>query len=315
MGSRGDTLLPAGGDVMTTDATETRTLHTVARAKLNLALHVRGRRSDGYHDLDSVFVHTVDGDVLTFAGADSVSLTIDGPYGQGLSADADNLIVRAAHALQAEFADVRTAQAKAQLSWVPAGAAIHLTKHLPLASGIGGGSSDAAATIMTLTDLWELPDDYDRMRAVAAALGADVAPCLVPWPKHVTGRGEDFVALDDRGYRHRPVLLVNPGVALSTAAVFAGWDGIDHGPIAEPQCFDAVMAQGRNDLTASAIALAPVIGEVLAALAQNGARWRRMSGSGATCWGMFESDGARDAAADAIRRAQPDWWVMATRLF
>ncbi len=274
----------------------------VARAKLNLALHVRGRRADGYHDLDSVFVHCIDGDEIWVEPADDVSLTISGPFGAGLSAGEDNLVMRAARAVSAEYGVVR-------------GAAITLVKHLPLASGIGGGSADAAAAIWLLVALWDLPDDLDRMTRIAASLGADVAPCLFSWPKHVVGRGEEFQPLRDPAWHDWPVLLVNPGVEVSTGAIFMGWDGFDRGGLGAVPQFGEVMTSGRNYLEAPARALAPVIGEAIDLVAaQPGAFGARMSGSGATCFALFGSAAERDAAGAAIRKARPDWWVMETRL-
>lgn len=281
----------------------------VARAKLNLALHVRARREDGYHDLDSVFVHCVDGDEMWVEPADTLSLTVCGPCGEGLSGGEDNLVMRAARAVEAAFADVERAP------WVPRGAAITLVKNLPLASGIGGGSADAAATIDLLVALWELPDDLQRMMGIASALGADVAPCLFSWPKRIVGRGEDFTRLDDPAYHDWPVLLVNPHVQLSTGSVFSAWDRVDRGGLPAVPLFVDVMAEGRNDLEAPARALAPVIGEVIDWLAaQPGAFGARMSGSGATCFALFESAAARDAAAVALGTARPQWWRLATRL-
>ncbi|WP_338465994.1 4-(cytidine 5'-diphospho)-2-C-methyl-D-erythritol kinase [Novosphingobium sp. ZN18A2] len=274
----------------------------VARAKLNLALHVRARRADGYHDLDSVFVHCVDGDEMWAEPADALSLTITGPFGNGLSTGEDNLVMRAARAVSAEYGGDR-------------GAAITLVKNLPLASGIGGGSADAAAAIRLLVSLWDLPDDPDRMSGIAATLGADVAPCLFSWPKHVIGRGEHFTRLGDAAYRDWPVVLVNPGVEVSTGAIFREWDGRDRGGLGDTPRFADVMASGRNDLEAPARALATAIGDAIDALAaQPGAFGARMSGSGATCFALFGSCAERDAAGVAIRRAHPDWWVMETRL-
>lgn len=281
----------------------------LARAKLNLALHVRGRRADGYHDLDSVFVHCADGDELWVEPADDLSLAVAGPFGEALSAGEDNLVLRAMRAVAAEFADV------ARPSWVPAGAAVTLVKNLPLASGIGGGSADAAAAIDLMVALWELPDDLKRMMAIASRLGADVAPCLFSWPKHVIGRGEDFTRLDDPAYHDWPVLLVNPGVALSTGAIFGHWDGVDRGALPAVPLFADVIETGRNDLAAAATRLAPVIGAAIAWLAARpGAFGARMSGSGATCFALFGSVAERDAAAAALVGEHPGWWHLATRL-
>lgn len=280
-----------------------------AGAKLNLALHVRGKRADGYHALDSVFVHCLDGDEMWVEPADDVSLTVTGPCAAGLGSGADNLVMRAARLLADAFADFERPAAASQ------GAAITLVKNLPLASGIGGGSADAAMTVEMLAALWHLPDDDARLQTVASSLGADVPPCRYRWPKHVLGRGEDFVRLRDPAYRDWPVLLANPGVALATGAIFAGWDGVDRGGLQAEPSFADVLAIGRNDLAPPAIALAPVIADVLEALArQPGCVLARMSGSGATCFALFGSAAERDAAHRAIRALRPDWWTMATRL-
>ncbi len=285
----------------------------VAPAKLNLALHVRRRRGDGYHDLESVFVHCVDGDELWVEPADTVSLRIEGPFAAGLSAGEDNLVMRAARGVEAGFADAMRPSSIYRAS-ICRGAAITLVKNLPLASGIGGGSADAAMAIDLLAALWDLPDDLERMEAIAATLGADVVPCMYRFPKRIEGRGEEYERLHDPAYRDWPVLLVNPGEQVPTGAVFAAWDGVDRGPL-EARWFADVVAQGRNDLEVPARAMVPRIGAAIDLLAaQPGAFGARMSGSGATCFALFGSAAERDAAAAAIRAARPGWWVMATRL-
>ncbi len=306
----------------------------VARAKLNLALHVRGRRADGYHELDSVFVHTLDGDELWVEPADELSLTVTGPEAAGVPTGEDNLVMRAARAvhdaydrdmpkrhrrIEVEVAAGQPPATRDSELWrthygASRGAAITLVKNLPAASGIGGGSADAAAAIDLLVALWELPDDYELMHRIAAGLGADVAACLDPFPKHVKGRGEQFERLYDPALRHWPVLLVNPRVEVPTGEVFARWDGHDRGALPTvPQWRD--MAEARNDLSFAAVQLAPAIAEVRAALANRaGARLVRMSGSGATCFAVFGSAAERDAAAGHLRAEHPDWWLLATRL-
>ncbi len=303
----------------------------VARAKLNLALHVRGRRADGYHDLDSVFVHTVDGDEMWVEPAEDISLTVTGPEASAVPTGETNLVMRAARAVHDAFdrdaprrvehleADFKQRQLHSSRRWEPMygasrGAAITLVKNLPAASGIGGGSADAAAAIDLLVALWELPDDYEIMHRIAAGLGADVPACLDPFPKHVKGRGENFAQLYDPALRHWPVLLVNPRVELPTGDVFALWDGRDRGPLETvPQWTN--MADARNDLTFAAIQLAPVIAEVRSMLTScEGARLVRMSGSGATCFAIFGSAAERDAASLRLRDQRPDWWQLATRL-
>ncbi|QNE31854.1 4-(cytidine 5'-diphospho)-2-C-methyl-D-erythritol kinase [Sphingomonas sp. NBWT7] len=272
-----------------------------APAKLNLALHVRRRRVDGYHDLETLFVFCRDGDTITLANAPADCLTVTGPFAAALGASgaaawpADNLVTRAADAFRAAFG-------------VSARHAIRLEKNLPVASGIGGGSADAAATLRALARRHGVALDDPRLLAIAAALGADVPACLLGRTAFGTGKGDALVALD--AFAGTPVLLVNPGVAVSTAAVFAGWDGEDRGPLdpADPLA-------GRNDLEPPARALAPVIDTVIARLAaQPGATLARMSGSGATCFALFGTPAQASAAAATIAVAHPDWWQLATTL-
>ncbi|UYY78222.1 4-(cytidine 5'-diphospho)-2-C-methyl-D-erythritol kinase [Sphingomonas sp. R1] len=267
-----------------------------APAKLNLALHVRHRRADGYHELETLFAFVEHGDVVrvTRAGADSFTLT--GPFAAALASEGDNLVTRAA----ARFREACGGGAHA----------IELEKHLPIASGIGGGSADAAATLRALAALHGVAHDDPRLFAIADGLGSDVPACLLGRTALGRGRGEQLAPLE--GLTGTPVLLVNPGVGVSTAAVFRGWDGIDRGPIGDGDLL-AVARTGRNDLEAPARAMAPAIDAVLHALAMHpGILLSRMSGSGATCFALFASDSARDAAARALR-AQ-GWWLAATRL-
>ena len=265
-------------------------LYEVAPAKLNLALHVRGRRSDGRHDLETIFAFCLDGDRLSAGPGTGLSLTIDGPFSDGLSTGEDNLVIRAAQAL-------------AQAAGVPANAALHLTKALPVASGIGGGSADAGAALRLLIRLWRI--DPTHASAVAPALGSDVPACLLSVTARGEGAGDVLTLYDDPRIGGSPVLLVNPGVALSTGPVFASWDGVDHGSLGD-------WHEGRNDLEPAARALVPAIGDVLDWLGtQRGTTLARMSGSGATCFALFADGHARDAAA---ADCPPDWWHLATAL-
>ncbi|MEO7787620.1 MAG: 4-(cytidine 5'-diphospho)-2-C-methyl-D-erythritol kinase [Sphingomicrobium sp.] len=260
-----------------------------APAKLNLALHVRGKRADGRHDIETIFAFCTDGDRVEASAAEGLSLTIDGPFADGLSECADNLVLRAAQAL-------------ADAAGVAPNVALRLVKQLPIASGVGGGSADAAATLRLLTRLWGIAPEYAER--VAPTLGSDVPACLLS----MTARGEaagDALALIDAGVAGAPVLLVNPLKPLSTGAVFAAWDGVDRGPL------DA-WRDGRNDLEPSARVLMPDIGEVVGFLAGvPGVTFVRMSGSGATCFALFEHEAARDAAAAAV---PAHWWHLATWL-
>lgn len=270
-----------------------------APAKLNLALHVRRRRADGYHDLETLFVFCRDGDVVTLADSPEDSLLISGPFAEGLGTGdawpAGNLVVRGAEAFRAAFGiDQRHA--------------IALEKNLPIASGIGGGSADAAATLRALARRHGIALDDARLVAIAAALGADVPACLSGKTAFGTGKGDALVPL--HGWSGTPALLVNPGVAVSTGPVFAGWDGVDRGALdpADP-------LGGRNDLEPPARAIAPVIAEVVSLLqAQPGVTMARMSGSGATCFALFDTEAARDAADAAVATQAPHWWRMATVL-
>lgn len=262
----------------------------IAPAKLNLALHVRGRLPDGRHAIETLFAFCTDGDRLSAEPADELSLEVAGPFGGDLSTGPDNLAIRAAQALR-------------DASGVSEGAAIRLEKNLPVASGIGGGSADAAATLRLLTSLWNI--DPAHASAVAPSLGSDVPVCLLSLPARGEGAGDRLSLVDLSDLAGRPVLLVNPRVALSTAEVFAGWDGRDRGPLGD-------WRESRNDLAPSAIARVPEIEAVLGWLrAQPGASFTRMSGSGATCFALFDEEAERDAAAQAV---PSQWWHLATYL-
>jgi 4-diphosphocytidyl-2-C-methyl-D-erythritol kinase len=266
-----------------------------AYAKVNLALHVRGREPGGYHRLETLFAFCEDGDTLAVAPGEGLSLTVAGPFAAALGDEPDNLVLRAARALATRFG-------------VSAGAALHLEKSLPVASGIGGGSADAAAALRLLSRWWGLDAPEAALLEIAAGLGADVPACVRSETVRGEGKGDRLVPQPGSGLAGVPLLLVNPRVPVPTGPVFAGWDGIDRGPLAD-------IDSGGNDLEAPAIAIAPVIRDVLSALrAQAGTRLVRMSGSGATCFALFADDAARDAAAAALSGAHPDWWLLPTRL-
>lgn len=269
-----------------------------APAKVNLALHVTGRRADGYHLLDSLVAFPRVGDSLAAAPAEEWSLAIDGPFAAGLEAGPDNFVLRAA-------------------ALFPPGPALalRLAKQLPVASGIGGGSADAAAALRLIA----------RLRAAALpapaavlGLGADVPVCLAGQPARMSGIGEVLVPL-----RLPPawLVLVNPGVPVPTGAVFARLASRDNPPLgplpafADAPALAGYLAAQRNDLEPPARAVAPVVGEVIAALGQApGCRIVRMSGSGATCFGLFATEAPAEAAAADIRRRAPGWWVAAAPL-
>ena len=262
----------------------------IAPAKLNLALHVRGKLPDTRHAIETVFAFCTDGDRLSGEPADELTLDVTGPFAADLPRDGDNLVLRGARALR-------------EATGVSAGAAISLDKRLPVASGIGGGSADAAAALRLLTSLWRIDPNFAQ--AVAPRLGSDVPACLLSLPARGEGAGDQLTPIALPELSGTPVLLVNPGVPLSTGEVFARWDGVDRGPLGD-------WRDGRNDLQEPAIALVPEIGAVLEWLAlRRGATFVRMSGSGATCFALFESEEARDTAADAVA---PEWWRLATFL-
>jgi 4-diphosphocytidyl-2-C-methyl-D-erythritol kinase len=262
----------------------------IAPAKLNLALHVRGKLPDGRHAIETVFAFCTDGDLLSAEPSDELSLEISGPFAAQLSGPDDNLVLKAARAL-------------AEAAGVKAGAALTLEKRLPVASGIGGGSADAGAALRLLTSLWRI--DPAHAAAVAPSLGSDVPACLLSLPARGLGAGDELSPVELQDFSGVPVLLVNPRVALSTAEVFAAWDGTDNGPLGD-------WRDGWNGLEAAAIGLAPQIETVLAWLsAQPGVQIVRMSGSGATCFALFESEQARDSAAELVPR---EWWHLATFL-
>ncbi|MDJ0277087.1 4-(cytidine 5'-diphospho)-2-C-methyl-D-erythritol kinase [Sphingomonas sp. 2R-10] len=269
-----------------------------APAKLNLALHVRARRDDGYHELETLFAFVRDGDTVRLTPAERDGFAIIGPFAGGLSGEGDNLVTRARDAFRAAFGPGEPLS-------------IVLDKHLPVASGIGGGSADAAATLRGLARLTGIAPDHPELFAIAARLGSDVPACLAGRTMIGRGRGERLTPIDAPGL---PVLLVNPGVGVSTAAVFAAWDRIDRGALPDGDAL-AIALAGRNDLEPPARSLAPEIDAVLASLASaDGVTLARMSGSGATCFALFDRVEDRAAAAATLHATQPGWWCLETAL-
>lgn len=266
--------------------------HETAYAKLNLALHVRRRRADGYHELETLFAFLDAGDELAAEPADTFSLTIAGPFAGGLSNGDDNLVLRAARLLAAR-------------NGIATGAAFTLDKRLPIAAGIGGGSADAAAALRLLARMWRLGADAVQPADIASELGADVPACVVSHTVHGEGVGERLSPVDATALAGLAVLLVNPGIACPTGPVFKAWDGVDRGGLFLDRWEDA-----RNDLEPPALSLHPGIADVLAALAATGPRVARMSGSGATCFALYDTAAARDAAAGMIAAHHPSWWTM-----
>ena len=270
----------------------------IARAKLNLDLILTGRRPNGYHELDSVVAFADVGDRLSFAAAEDLRIDCAGPFAADLP-DGDGNIVRRAALRLAEAAEV------------PARAAIRLEKRLPVASGIGGGSADAAAALRGLARMWRIPPDAPILARTALALGSDVLACLGSRSARMRGIGEVIEPLPSLPPFH--LVLANPNIALSTPAVFAlvepGLFGTRAGPIpATPDL--AWLLGGRNDLEVPARRLLPTVDEVLAALADlPGCRLARMSGTGSTCFGVFDDGTAAAQAAGRLARSRPGWWV------
>lgn len=270
-----------------------------APAKLNLALHVRHRRDDGYHELETLFAFAAEGDVITIVRSVRDRFSLTGPFASALSDTGDNLVLRARNLFRSELGSTGPVD-------------IVLDKRLPVASGIGGGSADAAATLRALADLNGVDRTDPRLLGVAAALGSDVPACLVGRTLVGRGRGERLDIIP--GVGPVPILLVNPGTALSTAAVFAAWDGQDRGSLPEGNAWK-IASEGRNDLEQAAAQLSPAVDAVLRRLtACPGTRLVRMSGSGATCFALFDAPSSCMAAAEAIRFEKPEWWCLETAL-
>lgn len=276
-------------------------LRLTARAKINLYLHVTGRRADGYHLMDSLVCFAELGDELSIAPAAELSLSLDGPFAPSLTG-ADNLVLRAARLIDANR-----------------GAALHLNKQLPVAAGIGGGSSDAAAALRGLARLWEMP-----LPAVAQvlSLGADLPVCLSGGPTFVGGIGEDLQAAPL--LPPTALLLANPRRPLPTIDVFRGYAKTargfskqarwSHVPQDAAALADLLRERG-NDLTEAAIAQAPEVGDLLDAIARApGCLLARMSGSGASCFGLFAAADVAAKAAAGLQVASPNWWIRATAI-
>lgn len=270
------------------------TVEVFAPAKINLALHVTAQRADGYHLLDSLVVFADYGDWVRVRPAASLSLSVRGLFAGDLPAGSDNLVLRAAGLVGNGL-----------------GAAVDLEKNLPVASGIGGGSADAVAAVRALARLWgrDLPKPEKML-----ALGADLPICMYGRPARMAGIGDDLIPAQ---VPRLDIVLVNPGVGLATPKVFAGLEKRANPPMAKlPEKFPdrasflQWLGDQRNDLEPSAVALAPGIANSLSALlAQKGCLLARMSGSGATCFGIFQSQAEARTAARSIANAHPEWWV------
>jgi 4-diphosphocytidyl-2-C-methyl-D-erythritol kinase len=283
------------------------TITSFAPAKLNLYLHILGRRGDGYHLVDSLVGFVDIGDRVTARAGPRLSLDVCGPEAAALAGAAeDNLVLRAARLL-------------AEHAGITAHAALGLQKNLPVAAGIGGGSSDAAATFRALRRLWKVTIDDRALIGLGARLGADVPVCILGRPAWVGGIGERIEpspALPPAG-----IVLANPRIALPTAAVFAARCGkfgasARFAPMPrDARGLAALLLRRRNDLTEAAIGIVPQVGRVLAALSRlPGALFAQMSGSGATCFALFASRAPAEAARATLAAAQPRWWCAAGEL-
>lgn len=290
--------------------TADRALVEPAPAKVNLTLRVLGRRADAYHELESLVVFAGVADELALFPGEALGLQVDGPTATAAGEVADNLVLKAAHGLSGRIAGLKTGR-------------FILTKRLPVAAGVGGGSSDAAAALRLLARVNGLAIDDARLVETARATGADVPVCLDPRPRVMRGIGD--VLSRPLPLPRQPAVLVNPGVPVPTGDVFgklalAPGDqraarAADPDNIATAEGLLAYLEGARNDLEPPAIALQPVIADVLAALSrQRGCRLARMSGSGATCFALFGAGEEAETAAQALGAAQPAWWVCATEL-
>jgi len=274
-----------------------------APAKVNLTLRVLGRRADGYHDIESLVAFAGVGDALSFTPGSALTLAVRGPTAPAAGDVADNLVLKAARTLAGEVEGLALGH-------------FDLSKRLPVAAGLGGGSADAAAALRLLARANGIAADDPRLLQAARATGADVPVCLDPRPRLMRGIGDVLSAPLDLPRLF--AVLVNPGVAVSTREVFAGLRLPPTAPPGTPLDSAALMAEitsGRNDLEGPAIEREPAIAEVLAVLGKlPGCRLARMSGSGATCFGLFGSTAAASAAARSLRVGYPAWWVRATVL-
>jgi len=280
-----------------------------APAKVNLTLRVVRRNADGWHELDSLVAFAGVSDWLRFEPGRDLSLTVDGPYAAASGLVEDNLVLRAARELAGRVGDLRLGR-------------FRLTKNLPVAAGLGGGSADAAAALRALAHESGLGLDDRRLREAATATGSDVPVCLEPRLRVMGGRGEKVgPGLD---WPPLAAVLANPGVDVSTASVFAAMALAPGGPMSAPTPLAAsvadnsrlaVLTQGRNDMERAARGLAPQIGDALAALSRAAGVWlARMSGSGATCFGLFDDRRAAASAARTLASENPGWWVRGTHL-
>lgn len=263
-------------------------MRQTAYAKINLALHLRGRRHDGYHELETLFAFVDAGDELTARRSERDELSVVGEFASQLTDPFGNLVAKALTSLPHS-----------------GGLAITLEKNLPVAAGLGGGSADAGAVFRIVREAFGLPEDW---RQRAARLGADVLACVDSVTCIGRGTGAELEPVEN-DLAGTPVLLVNPRVPLATAAVFAAWNGQDRGPLPTGPV-STIAEHGRNELEPAAISLRPEVAEVLAALRQTDATLVRMSGSGATCFALYRSTDAMREAAHRLAYDHANWWQM-----
>ena len=287
-----------------------RELVEFAPAKVNLTLHVLGRRADGYHEIESLAAFAGVGDRLTLVPGGPLELIVRGPTAAAAGASSDNLVLKAARALAGQVPTLRLGR-------------FELDKELPIAAGLGGGSSDAAAALRLLARHNDLPVGDARLQAAARATGADVPVCLDPRTRMMHGIGE--ILSDPIDLPELPAVLVNPGVAVPTKDVFATLGAPTlTSPVqrddfiainADAASLISILSARRNDMEIPAITIQAVVADVLAALqASPGCLLARMSGSGATCFGLYGSAGAANDAAHRMRKSHAGWWVRSTVL-
>lgn len=267
----------------------------LACAKINLALHVRKRLANGYHDIETVFAFLDCGDVVSVQASEGINLSIIGPFAEGLS-HTDNLVLDAAHLIASKVDRL-------------SGANIILDKRLPIASGIGGGSADAAATLRLLNRFWGIGLSQSALAQLSEPLGADVPACVLSQTCKGEGIGQDLEPMGNGALAGHIALLVNPLVPISTASIFEDWNGVDHGALQGNNPMDIALT-GRNDLQRSAERLAPVVSDILMKLNETDMIMARMSGSGATCFALYETEDGAEAARRTINAALPDAWTM-----
>jgi 4-diphosphocytidyl-2-C-methyl-D-erythritol kinase len=294
--------------MMTLEDTKAARVEELARAKVNLALHITGQREDGYHMLDSLVVFPEVGDQISVEPAPHLSLQITGEFSAKIQGDpADNLVIKAAKMLAEHVPSA-------------SGAQIELDKSLPVAAGIGGGSADAAATLRALSKIWDASPSPADLSKLSLSLGADVPMCLEEKPARIRGIGEIIEPLS--GFPSGAIVLVNPLIEVSTPTIFHALEKKDNAPLPEmPAQFESMKALAnwlktcRNDLQKPAISQASEISEVLDLLAsQPETLLARMSGSGATCFALAETLQSAQAIASHLQEARENWWIRAARI-